>query len=236
MPWFDVINARMLAFGLPDRATATTMAAPFFQADRNHIAIVSTMAAVVPTILKAETIFQFRYTNTVDNLVWNSFAANSATLKALKFGQSHDAADPIVRSGQTSSDARVVTAIHAVAAALTLLMPSATPSFQTSLPNALLMPTIGFESSLTSACGAPSSTSTSISASCLTDWYDAGAGPSRLGQIIAYEIMYYKVRDGWNSLGTDGGCDGGSHFCHRYADITNYDPEVGQCLEETLTV
>jgi len=234
LPWFDVVNARMIAFMLPDRVTATTTQAPFFQADRNHITIVGMMAALTPQISQAETIFQLRYTNTVDNLVWNSIAANSATLKVLKFGQSHDAADPIVRSGQTSSDARMVTAVHAVAAALTLLIPSATSDFQASLGYAILKPTIGFQGSLISACGSPAIASTTYSATCLRDWYDSAPTPSRLGQVIAYEIMYHKVRDGWNSLGTDDSCDAGAHFCHRYADITKYDPEVGQCLHETL--
>ena len=129
------------------------------------------MAAVVPQVLLSETIlFQFRYTNTIDNLVWNSIAANSASLKVLKFGQSHDAVDPIVRSGKISSDARVVTAVHAVAAALTLLLPSATANFQASLPYAVLAPTIGFESNLTTACGEPSSSRTTFSATCLQSW------------------------------------------------------------------
>ena len=47
--------------------------------------------------------------------------------------------------------------------------------------------------------------------------------------------MYYKVRDGWNSLGTDGGCDAGPHFCPRYMDITGYDPESGACTGEVLS-
>jgi hypothetical protein len=234
MPWFDVVDARMQAFGLPDRTTATTMMAPFFQADRNHIMIVGAMGGVVPEILKSETIFQFRYTNTIDNLVWNSIAANSDSLKVLKFGQSKDAQEPIIRSGHITSDARVVTAVHAVGAALTLLLPTATADFEASLAYAVLSPTIGFESSLEVACGAPETTTTVFSATCLISWYQSSAGPSRLGQVLAYEIMYYKIRDGWNSIGTDGGCDAGAYFCHRYADVTGWQPESGACLKEPL--
>jgi hypothetical protein len=235
LPWFDVVDTRMKAFGLPDRATATTMMAPFFQADRNHLVIVGMFGSFVPSILKSETIFQFRYTNTVDNMVWNSFAANSVDLKVFKYGQSKDAADPIVRSGKTSSDARVVTAIHATAAGLLLLLPQAEADFRASLGYGVLMPTIGFESSLVTACGATNSAATIFDANCLKSWYQLSVGPARLGQIIAYELMYYKVRDGWNSMGTDGSCNAGAHFCHRYADITGYNPENGACLKETLS-
>jgi hypothetical protein len=234
MPWFDVVNARMLAFELPDRATATSTMAPFFQADRNHITIVGTMAALVPDILLSETIFQFRYTNTVDNLVWNSIAANSATLMALKYGQSREAQQPIVRSGHSSSDARVVTAVHAVAASLRLLLPSAVTPFQASLGAMVLSPTIGFDSGLKAVCGAPEAAATTFNATCLITWYEGSPSPARLGQVVAYEIMYFKVRDGWNSEGTDGQCDGGAHFCHRYADYTAWQPESGACLGETL--
>lgn len=234
-PWFDIVQSRMQAFGLPDRTTATTMAAPFFQADRNHILIIGMMGSLVPEIMKTETIFHFRYTNTIDNLVWNAIAANSAILKAIKFGQSQEAEEPIIRSGQATSDARIVTAIHAVAAALPLLLPSVTSAFEATPGFMLLTPTIGVDSSLTAACGAPEWAATTFSAACLQSWYLANKGPSRLGQVLAYEIMYYKTRDGWNSLGVDGGCDAGAHFCHRYADITGYDPEVGECLRESLS-
>ena len=40
MPWYDIVGARVVALGLPDRTTATKTAAPFFQADRNHIVVV----------------------------------------------------------------------------------------------------------------------------------------------------------------------------------------------------
>jgi len=234
MPWFDVVSGRMQAFMLPDRATATSTAAPFFQVDRNALALVGIFASLVPEIRKAETIFQLRYTNTIDNLVWNSIAANSATLKALRYGQGHDAAEPIARSGRSTSDARVVTAVHAVAAAIELLLPTAVPDLQASFLNDLLTPTIGTDASLVAACGALESTSTAFDASCLQAWYAADPSPSRLGQVLAYDLMYFKVRDGWNSLGVEGDCNAGEYFCHRYADYTDYDPEVGACLDEKL--
>ena len=170
----------------------------------------------------------------MDNLVWNSIAANSATLMALRYGQSRDAQMPLVRSGHNSSDARVVTAVHAVAASLRLLLPAAVSSFEASLGAAILSPTVGFERSLEAACGAPEAAATTFEAACLVTWYDQSPSPARLGQVVAYEMMYFKVRDGWNSLGTTDGCDGGKHFCHRYADYTSWNPESGECLGETL--
>ncbi len=85
-----------------------------------------------------------------------------------------------------------------------------------------MSPTIGIDSNLSAACGAVENSETAFSASCLQAWYAQEPGPAQLGQKIAWELMYYKVRDGWNSLGTDGGCDAGPHFCPRYMDITGY--------------
>jgi len=235
MPWFDVVDARMQVFGLENRTTATTTVAPYFQVDRNHIGVLGIFSALVPEILKTETIFQFRVTNTVDNILWNSVAANSANILAMHFGQSHEPQEPTIRSGQTTTDARIVTAIHALAASLPLLLPASQGDFEASLSYALLSPTIGFENSLTTACGAPEAHATVFNSSCLVMWYDAQApSPAALGQTIAYELMYFKVRDGWNSIGTDDGCDAGSHFCLNYADVTSYDPESGACLDESL--
>merc|ERR1712039_652685 len=136
--------------------------------------------------------------------------------------------------GRTTTDARVVTAIHAVAAALNLLLPSAASEFRRSLGFMLVAPTMGFDSSLTASCGTPEASPSRFDAACLQSWYAADESPSRLGQVIAYELMYFKVRDGWNSLGEDGGCDAGPHFCPRYADTTAYDPEAGRCVDEIL--
>ena len=154
IPWFDVVDARMQALGLEDRTTATTNIAPYFQVDRNHIGVLGIFSAVVPEILKTETILQFRVTNTIDNILWNSVAANSANILAMHFGQSHEPQEPTIRSGQTTTNARIVTAIHAVAASLPLLLAATQVAFEASLGYALLSPTIGFESSLTTACGA----------------------------------------------------------------------------------
>jgi len=234
LPWFDVVDARIEAFDLPDRTTATTMAAPFFQADRNHIILVTVFGSLVPNLLLSEAIFQFRYTNTIDNLWWNAIAANSEFLKVIKYGQSQVAEEPIVRSGKKTSDARMLTAVHAVGAAISLLLPDAIPTFKESLGFTIVAPTIGFENTLVTACGAPEGLATQFDPACLRDWYNDSPSPARLGQVLAYELMYFKVRDGWNSLGTDDGCNAGAHFCHRYADITNYNAETGVCLMETL--
>ena len=235
IPWFDVVDARMQALGLEDRTTATTNIAPYFQVDRNHIGVLGIFSAVVPEILKTETILQFRVTNTIDNILWNSVAANSANILAMHFGQSHEPQEPTIRSGQTTTDARIVTAIHAVAASLPLLLAAAQAAFEASLGCALLSPTIGFESSLTTACGAPEALATVFNSSCLVTWYHAQApSPAVLGQTIVCELMYFKVRDGWNSIGTDDRCDASSHFCLNCADVTSYDPESGACLAESL--
>ena len=237
LPWFDVVEERMKAFSLPDRSIATVTDAPFFRADRNHIVILfSIIGSTILEVMKAEPIFQMRYTQAFDNLIWNSFAANSDILMAMQFGQGHAPAEPTIRSGQRLSDARVVTAVHAVAAALPLLLPAAAGDFQESLGYALLSPRLGIDAGLVSACGAPESSATAFSAVCMRAWYAASPGPSRLGQTVAYEVMFFRLRDGWNSQGTDGGCDAGAHFCHPYSDVTGYDPESGACLDETLTM
>ena len=233
LPWFDVVGARMAAFGLPSRGPATD--APFVQVDRQHLMIVGMiLGGLVPGVSQTETIYQFRMTSTLDNLFWNSIAANSDRLLALKFGQSKVGQQPTIRSGITTSDARVATAVHAAAGALTLLLPWAKQAFQASFPYRILAPTIGIDSSLSAACGALEDSKTAFSAGCLQSWYAQKPGPARLGQTIAWELMYYKVRDGWNSLGTDGGCDAGPHFCPRYMDLTGYDPESGTCTGEVL--
>ena len=233
LPWFEVVGARMAAFGLPARAMAT--AAPFVQVDRQHLMIVAVIIGLVPGITQTESIYQFRYTSTIDNLMWNAVAANSARLLALKFGQSKVGQQPTIRSGMTTSDARVATAVHAVAGALTVLLPAAKEAFEASLGYAILEPTIGIDSNLSAACGALVDSATVFSADCLQSWYAQKPGPARLGQTIAWELMYHKVRDGWNSLGTDGECDAGPHFCPRYMDITGYDPESGVCMGEVLS-
>lgn len=233
MPWFDIVAARMEWLYLPDRATALT--APFNLADRLHIILFSMFNSLIPEMVARETILQFRIANTADNLIWNSLAANSADFLALSFGRTHDPVQPTLRSGQVTSDARILTAVHAMAAALPWLLPSAQANFEASSAYALIMPTIGFTSSLTTACGAVENPATMFSSSCLVTWYNSQSpGPSALGQTIAYEVMYYRIRDGWNSLGTDGGCTAGSHFCLPYADRTGYDPESGACLQESL--
>ena len=233
LPWFDVVEARMATFGIPARVMAT--AAPFVQVDRQHLTYVATTSSLVPAIAQTETIYQFRYTSTIDNLMWNAVAANSARLLALKFGQSKVGQQPTIRSGMTTSDARVATAVHAVAGALAVLLPAAKEVFEASLGYAILAPTIGIESNLSAACGDLEDSATAFSAGCLQSWYAQKPGPARLGQTIAWELMFHKVRDGWNSLGTDGECTAGPHFCPRYMDITGYDPERGVCTGEVLS-
>jgi hypothetical protein len=233
LPWFDVVGARVQAFGLPARANA--MAPPFAQMDRQHLMVVGTVMSLVPDVTQTETIYQFRYTSTIDNLMWNAVAANSASLLAIKFGQSKVGQQPTIRSDMITSDARVATAVHAVAGALTVLLPAAKEAFEASLAYAILAPNIGIDSSLSAACGALEDSETAFSAGCLLSWYVQKPGPARLGQTIAWELMFHKVRDGWNSLGTDGECDAGPHFCPCYMDTTGYDPESGACTGEVLS-
>ncbi|EOD19230.1 hypothetical protein EMIHUDRAFT_444965 [Emiliania huxleyi CCMP1516] len=148
-PWFDVVLARVGALGAPSREAATE--APFFQADRNHIMIIGAMAGLVPAITDGYAFsFQTRFTNLVDQLVWNAFASNSERLQALLFGDAtHRGVEPLVRSGHTSTDAKVVTAIHAIAAALPFFLPEAAGAFCAApAPCFLLRPTIGLEPGL----------------------------------------------------------------------------------------
>ena len=75
LPWFDVVGARMAAFGLPSRGPATD--APFVQVDRQHLMIVGMiLGGLVPGVSQTETIYQFRMTSTLDNLFWNSIAVS----------------------------------------------------------------------------------------------------------------------------------------------------------------
>ena len=89
------------------------------------------MAGLVPAITDGYAFsFQTRFTNLVDQLVWNAFASNSDRLQALLFGSAtHRGVEPLVRSGHTSTDAKVVTAIHAIAAALPFFLPEAAGAF-----------------------------------------------------------------------------------------------------------
>lgn len=236
MPWTDLYAMKMRLFRLPSRAAVDQ--SPFARLNFHHIMVQEVFASIGPELSKAETIFQFRLSHMADCIIWNSIASNSATLKAFKFGQSKDAQEPIVRSGQVTSDARIKTTIHAFAAAIKLYLPTAETLFRESnlyniLPSSEA-PTIGFEAALTTACGAPEADATTYDASCLQTWYNASPGPARLGQIIAYELLYFRVRDGFNSLGTAGDCKLGSYFCQRFSDTMNYDPENGDCLKEVL--
>ena len=59
--------------------------------------------------------------------------------------------------------------------------------------------------------------------------------PRVVGQAVAFEIMYHKRRDGWNSLGTEGDCKiEDEHFCPKFADTTGYKPESGPCKNVEL--
>ena len=103
------------------------------------------MAGLVPAITDGYAFsFQTRFTNLVDQLVWNAFASNSDRLQALLFGNAtHRGVEPLVRSGHTSTDAKVVTAIHAIAAALPFFLPEAAGAFCAApAPCFLLRPTI----------------------------------------------------------------------------------------------
>ena len=60
------------------------------------------MAGLVPAITDGYAFsFQTRFTNLVDQLVWNAFASNSERLQALLFGDAtHRGVEPLVRSGE----------------------------------------------------------------------------------------------------------------------------------------
>jgi len=231
LPWFDIVQARMTLLGLPSREVATSM--PFLQVRRQHVLLLSFFISVTPEILMHETIFQFRLTNTWDNVFWNSVAANHPKLQAIRYGRSRNASSPIVRSGVFTSDARIRTGLAAAAAILPHIAPNAEKDFRASFAFNLLQPTIGFEAALTAQCGAPED-AVDFDEGCLKSYFSSSPSPARLGQITAYDVMYYKVRDIWNQLGTRGGCTHGEYLCARYADYTNYNPESGDCLSEVL--
>ena len=158
------------------------------------------MAGLVPAITDGYAFsFQTRFTNLVDQLVWNAFASNSDRLQALLFGSAtHRGVEPLVRSGQTSTDAKVVTAIHAIAAALPFFLPEAAGAFCAApAPCFLLRPTIGLEPGLTAKCGSPLDGYPGVpmadfdpeggewavfppeKAECLVEWHAEAASPHR---------------------------------------------------------
>lgn len=233
-PWFDKIDAIKTGFSQKERATAVND--PFFNnLDRHLLTIMLVQGSTIPLITKAETIYHFRYTSILDNILWDSVVYNSADFKTIKFGRSKEPMDPTVRSGQTSSDARILTAVHATAAVIPSLLPGSEVHFKMTVVYEAVMPMLGFDPILIGLCGDPVKVNTEYKEECLTKYYEMnGMGPSQLGQIIAYEILFHRTRDGFNSEGTDDGCDAGRHFCPRYNDVTNYDPEVGPCLNENL--
>merc|ERR1719189_3178270 len=217
---------------------AVSTQAPFHQADCNHLLIMGMFGALVPSIAKYETVFQLRLTNTVDNIVWNSIAANSENLLALRYGISKVASEPLVRSDVSTTDARVVTAVHAVAAALPLLLPEAETDFRSGANVAfqVVQPTIGFSEDLVAKCGSPDAIGLQYDPACLQDFFKDCNTPSCLGQAVAFEAMHFKLHDRWNALGDKGGCQpvGDKHFCPAYADYTKWHPEAGECTQEAL--
>jgi hypothetical protein len=49
----------------------------------------------------------------------------------------------------------------------------------------------------------------------------ADYGPITMGHIVAKQAYDYSITDGWNQLGTDGGCQ---YNCRPFADVTGYAP------------
>jgi len=157
-------------------------------------------------------------------------------LKTIKFGQSKEAREPLKRSGVNTTDARLMTVIHAQAAAIPYYLTLGQEVFSRTVGSRMLNPTYGFEDSLFAACGDIESDLTwnTDLENCLIDWYDEQPSPARMGQIVAYENMFFRIRDGFNSLGTDGGCVGGPKYCPIYKDRTGYNPESGACTKEPI--
>ena len=135
-PWFDVVSAREATLGpLPPGATGNDM--PFALVDRNHILMISMMASTIPSISKYETTIQLRVTNTMENLFWNSVAAFSPEIKAVHFGQDKLIGSPTVQNldpKRHTTDARLMTAANAFAAAFPLLLPEVGMAFKKLLP------------------------------------------------------------------------------------------------------
>jgi len=235
LPWFDVVAAREQAFGLGCRLDAVSEYKPFFQASRAHIVLLGMFSALIGTIMESESIYQTRITSAIDAVIWNSFAACSSDLMAIKFGQGKNAAEPLVRTGQSSTDARLAAAVHAVACAVPTLLPGAPRSFVESVPYALFTPIMGFAESLVEKCGDPISSDTKYSPECLRGWYLAEPSPSRIGQVTCYELMFFRTQDAWNSLGTEGNCTAGRPYCEPFADYTDYNPESGACVNEKVS-
>lgn len=156
----------------------------------------------------------------------------------LRFGLGKDAQEPLLRSGHATTDARIMTYTHALSAALPYFIPQALDAWEQTLSVQMMNPLIGFEASLLATCGdieAADAEWSSATEDCLRNWYNADPSPARMGQIIGYEMMFFRIRDGFNSLGTDGGCIGGEKYCPLYRDITGYDPNKGACTRESIS-
>lgn len=116
--------------------------------------------------------------------MWSCIAANSADIKTIRFGRGKSGADPILRTGQVSTDARIKTAVHALGAVIPWVVPNGEDAFKATNPYNMMTPTIGFEVSLISQCGAINDYSVEWSDSlenCLRSWYEADPSPSRMG-------------------------------------------------------
>lgn len=130
----------------------------------------------------------------------------------------------------------MVTALHAHGAALPYMLEGAIEAWEQTQAFAMINPTIGLDADLVSTCGPIEIGEWSESReACLRTWFLADESPSRLGQIIAYDLLYFRIRDGWNLLGTDGGCVGGLKYCPKYKDVTGYDPNQKSCGKEPIS-
>ena len=87
------------------------------------------------------------------SIYYYSIAVNSDDLLIIRFGVSKDAQEPIIRTGQVTTDARLLTIAHAKAAAIPYHVPQSVPDFENGMINAMMNPHIGFMQSLFDACG-----------------------------------------------------------------------------------
>jgi hypothetical protein len=238
-PWFPVLDVRTQALALPDGNGLTSSDMPYAQVDRNHLLVLGTLSALTPPISQYETSIQFRLTNTIDNLMWNSIAAFSNNLRAVKFGQTNPIDEPTVKNADhQTTDSKIMTALHSIGCALPILLPEAVELYHETLAQFMDRQfENGFDPSLEEACTIRADKTDEELQSCIQTWVadQADKTPAVMGNAIAFEIMYHKNRDGWNSLGTEGGCwPEDPHFCPRYADTGGYKPISGECATKTL--
>lgn len=130
--------------------------------------------------------------------------------------------------------------VHALAAIIPYVVPEVMPTLGNEAVAMMIEPTFGFDSILTENPVIGEITDyeaefTPEREQALKDYYAADPSPYRAGQVIAYDHMFFRVRDGFNCQGDQFGCVGGLKYCPIFADYTDYDPVKGQrCAREPI--